>query len=1148
MIGEVLLEGEDVDEKAFSKISSPQKVAVQSVKIPEWLEEDDDFDDGAPVKDYGEKDNWLFWSLTSFEKNLSPLEALPPDLSAFILNYLNVQELSSIATLSKTMYQAARNLDLWRLKFEARWNYYCGDKGDDTMDWYFSYQHAYKNTHDLWITHLNCVEPYDGLGSGRCCIQPNIKSPKKDKEILHLCPTCRYQQPLAEHTNPTTTARICTAAQAVAAATSIRLQQSCTLIRKITSYCSRRAQLAFSNSSTLHRTIPTQQYQSNYLCFLSDLLFFQVHDDNHKELQNIEDCFGVESNPRDSSETALHSWHLVRFCNPDFDRPLVWRVSIQRQDCFCVYPSEGLLTPGESSVVVFGVRALGSLLSHGTQQLNAHREGVDEIWAKIYTEEAHLPSAPFLIHYHFASIIPCQRADDESGIYNNHQEGTNRHEESHESSHHTSTYPPWQRLVQSHQPIRTMHLSAHVNSNYSLTDFKRATLVPFSPRKDHWMLTFCAPQLMERYPSIWKRLENLELERGESIQAQSYRTELACETCGNSWGERLEELGQVFVLAKLECEVYKQKRDRRFQRIFCILTQLVRHLDEKTIDDDSHSPFTERHNQICYATHKMIIDHRGAPWMTRRQKNVMLLWESLIDQMCISHAEESTIHAEDGNDLLPWRHSGVYKNALCTDSVLGTEKRLNLKKLAGDHVGSYILWKEEPRYLEPFAYLAHNPGRFCLGPQEDPNHLQPQQQNRFRRRQRGFVTDMFMDDPICALQSALCVVSNPRSLMAHGIYDRVPYPGMLVRRPKLPSLPTLEQVPCNVQVMLQQVFPSPGKVVYYEVQNTLDLESLLLVNVWCDSQTEYKLPPHPISLHNYLRNIPPPGTGRYALSAEAPVGVWEEEEDVEIETRIEELLVEDKMVDQSLSQSDSETQPNHDGQQGNLNQNNFIGVHGPGLNNNHLRAPNARGPRLLNLLWVLSAHLGWTVDENHGTSSVYVDRRILIAAQWLSISLMVSPLFWTLFARYAQWVPTKPVDYTLSALPFTTETEMRFLTQRECGYASLLLLFSWLFLGRRIERYTSRDFFRAMVEHMSFDESNNHGLMKEVACRTRHWFERRWDAACPLFLQRSTFVPQWNRRNQNDVLRHVAFLRSRTQSEHRYAEKNDCVSFTSCAF
>ena len=90
-------------------------------------------------------------------------------------------------------------------------------------------------------------------------------------------------------------------------------------------------------------------------------------------------------------------------------------------------------------------------------------------------------------------------------------------------------------------------------------------------------------------------------------------------------------------------------------------------------------------------------------------------------------------------------------------------------------------------------------------------------------------------------------------------------------------------------------------------------------------------------------------------------------------------------------------------------------------------------------------------------------------------------------------------------------------------------------MGRWIERHTSRDLFRAMLEHMPGDGSeSSEGMAKKISSRVNRSVHRTWDAACPLFLQRMVFVPQWNRRSQSDVLKNVAIWRGRQHREHRY--------------
>jgi len=47
------------------------------------------------------------------------------------------------------------------------------------------------------------------------------------------------------------------------------------------------------------------------------------------------------------------------------------------------------------------------------------------------------------------------------------------------------------------------------------------------------------------------------------------------------------------------------------------------------------------------------------------------------------------------------------------------------------------------------------------------------------------------------------------------------------------------------------------------------------------------------------------------------------------------------------------------------------------------------------------------------------------------------------------------------------------------------------------------------------------------------WLERRWDALCPLVLQRLIFLPRWNRRNNADFLKYLSSRRSRNSQECR---------------
>ena len=347
----------------------------------------------------------------------------------------------------------------------------------------------------------------------------------------------------------------------------------------------------------------------------------------------------------------------------------------------------------------------------------------------------------------------------------------------------------------------------------------------------------------------------------------------------------------------------------------------------------------------------------------------------------------------------PWRHAGLYRHTLCTNSVF---EQGDTKFLIGSRT---INWKPEPKYLEAFAHLAHSPGRFCLGPQEDPNHLRSAQtHSRYGRRQRGCVSDIFMDNPVCGLQAALCVVSDPRSLLVHGIFDRVPFPGSLVRRPTIMKLPKLEHRRLRrLEITLPRLLRSIQKVNYYTLQHSMDLESLMLVDSWCAESLRFDSPSNNVSMENFLANVPPPGTGRHSLSART-TNVFGDDELNCVE------FDDDNTILHSREHLDDEH---------GLRRQRNIAIRA--LGQVHVRP----GPRLLSLLWVLSAQLGWAVDDNQGVASVFVDRRILIGAQYLSISLMAGPLFWTLVARYFSWIPAAPLEYRLQALPVKVENEMR---------------------------------------------------------------------------------------------------------------------------
>lgn len=184
-------------------------------------------------------------------------------------------------------------------------------------------------------------------------------------------------------------------------------------------------------------------------------------------------------------------------------------------------------------------------------------------------------------------------------------------------------------------------------------------------------------------------------------------------------------------------------------------------------------------------------------------------------------------------------------------------------------------------------------------------------------------------------------------------------------------------------------------------------------------------------LLRYVHDVPPPGVGRFAIST---VNFYEPNPTADI--------VEVELIDEDEEASGA------DGREAASDVN---PVAPP-----RLRPPLRRGPRFVQMLWTLGASLGLVVIDSSSVSSVFVDRTILIATHWISISLMIAPLLITLTARYAQWIPAQPVDYNLEGLPFPLHNEMRFLTERECGLSAVALLCVWMALGRWSERHTYR--------------------------------------------------------------------------------------------
>lgn len=1222
------------------------------------------------------------------------IEVLLIDILGGLLSYLRLTEINAVALTSSRLRLAARSNTLWKSLFENRWKVDTNYLQTSGQNWYLAYQEAYRNPDDLWIFHWNCTFPQDGLVPGRTCIYdiPSSSSSSRPEQqgdeeeqstasnLEDLCPPCRFfpHHPLKhaaeiigapdelnnEDEKGSNDAADPNSALTMAQSTNHMIRDFCEQhnISKeapippttVPSYCSTRAELAFSNASTLHRTLDTRQYTAgppqavtdspaSHLSPLKDLLFFNVteeplstafgaaelehlkqerdvqqeweqqSDDDSQRQNNHEDDHRRSLQPfwKPSYETAHHTWHQAIVMNPDIlGRPIVFRLSVQRPDCFTVFPSEGLLEAGQTVVITFGVRPLGSLVATAFDTINAQRyEGTEEWLKQVHDEEGPLPCVPFVLRYKFSSVIPCIPA---RGYISPHQPQPIPEEP---SIHHvsfdydnddgekvTELYPDvadvcWQQkqmidfhwsggtgdpnnavAVELHE-VRTIYLSAHVNASYPFAQFSADTLTPFNlgvnPREKTQqdqqyqqqeepqppMLYFAAPQLHEFYPKdVYPHLQNVQLETevshaGHVVRNHRKRCRGSCCQC-TSWGARLEEMGQAFVKAQLENWLWQRRQTRLLENCVTIVRsvhanyQQQREQQSAVHDVDEYLTAAARAQQVLFVVIQMLQRYRSVPFIDQRLRSVLTKHEIVADGLYGIYAIQLSGNQSSNDEKLPWRHSGNYHYQRCTDSIF-----CPLQLLTNGHENWEEHTKDESDAMDPFRYLIQTPGKFNFGPQEDPNHLgevtpflnkNSNNTHEVGSGQQGSCADMFMDDPLRSLQCALITLSNPRSVINHGIYDRINYPGKVVRRPRF--LKWRQSLKSNFDTA------SPLLGEYYKLQDCLAIDHVYRTT----------------SMRRYLRNVPPMGMGCFPLSiddgsylaASSEPKEEKSEDEAGSEVKEEPKLSRSKLgvVTQageysnnvehlaasrlgaislpilrketiSVSRVSSHTHPPgtttplstarprpQPPLARDANIVNFVGLR-----------PRGRGPRLLNFVWSISAQLGWSVDDPGQTaSSVFVSRQLLIGLQWLSLTLMAAPVFMSLCARCIHWVPCKPVDYRLEELPYPPASELRFLTELECGGVAVLLFVFWLFLGRWTERWTSRDFTRAMMENVTTPTKGASSFTERLIRR----YNQRWDSICPLFLQRLLYAPQWNTRGVGALVKHIAFWRSQDLREY----------------
>ena len=68
------------------------------------------------------------------------------------------------------------------------------------------------------------------------------------------------------------------------------------------------------------------------------------------------------------------NWHVVRLTNPDYNKPISWKVLVQRAECFGAYPSCGFLRPGQTVKVWLYIRKFGFVIASTLEKVVSSEE------------------------------------------------------------------------------------------------------------------------------------------------------------------------------------------------------------------------------------------------------------------------------------------------------------------------------------------------------------------------------------------------------------------------------------------------------------------------------------------------------------------------------------------------------------------------------------------------------------------------------------------------------------------------------------------------------------------------------------------------------------------------------------------------------
>ena len=519
--------------------------------------------------------------------------------------------------------------------------------------------------------------------------------------------------------------------------------------------------------------------------------------------------------------------------------------------------------------------------------------------------------------------------------------------------------------------VRTISISCHVNSNYSLDQFQYATLMPIDlPRQKalgskrlKTPLTTIMPQLMEKDKQLFAMIQNLDLELESSHAGDSYRTEKFCHHCKRDWGPQSEILGRSYILRRLDVEWHMLVRSKQQSDFLKTLNAIPLMLKSLLDEDGPFHSLLSKLNRICQLVYIMQTDflaQRRADNLLLKDQELLSLCEQYLDgtysdiQNCI-RIIESTNKVNCSNNR-HWRKRGVYRNPRCSDWVASDRCLVN-------HESSF---KPEPKYLEKFGLVEQRAGVFSFGRQDDPNH----EESQTCKSQPPIHTDMFHNNVIEGFMSALAMIGKPENLMGHGIYDRVGNQGYLIRCPSQPSqlFFRISQMRSNPK-LTQQAFELIKKWAMERSNFVTRPRTCYSKVCWKDINFEFNdqdpdgfnlvtfgqnnfIMNFQTTMGHFICNVPLPGEGSCLLSS--PPGDHKENCDIlSIYSHVQPYskIVFPSSCVRNSQNFQTEVGPNPSGS-GTINHQNQVPQPIPGLEQN--------GIAELNIVWLIARHLGWT--------------------------------------------------------------------------------------------------------------------------------------------------------------------------------------------